>query len=944
MWNPKSLNNKIYQFLQVLEDNSIHLAFICETWFQSQNNMVTALLKEFGFSTFHSNRTDKGGGGVAIISRGNFQPKFEKVFKYLSFECVLQTLKVKNSPNITVIVIYRHFGEPFATFLEEFQVFIEYVTQNFKCYVICGDFNVHVNKPTDTQCIKFTDILNTFSLQQSVKSPTHELGNTLDLIISDPDCIMVNNVEVDNSDIDKSDHSLIYFNILSNIESCSTKVLSYRDFNSVDMPLFHADISLGTAKYLSEASNLDFKSCIELYNNIYSDTVNKHAPIITKVVNAVNRPRWMDREYVEQRKQRRILYKEWKNEKSPENRTNYEVTRDAVIVLGKEKRRIYYSNVIKSNSQLQLFSVFNGLFDNTNQFSLPFTENYDLLAAKFNNYFVDKIENIRNNLPTPKANIHSHNNNITTFNLFKEVSMCDLLKHVNGSKIKTAKNDPIPAFLLKSSTSQLLPSILHLVNSSLATGSIEGLKDSVIVPILKKAGLDLDSLSNYRPVCGGMYVDKIIQKCVLVQLCDHMDLNNLNIPYQSGYKSAHSCETVLLNIVDRVLLNLDNGMCCILLLLDLSAAFDTVDHDELIDILENELGLSGTVLEWFKSFLYGRKQATSVKGCTSEFTDVSYGVPQGSVLGPVLFNIYIRNFIKLLTDAGFIVHGYADDHQVISSFRIEFQYSALGHSLPKCLGIISEFMTSHFLKLNASKSKLLIFSPHNIRDKMCFDNVYIGSNLFLPVSSDAMNLGARIDSDLNFSSHISMLLSLSYKHVTNIGRTRKYLTSDEIRTLVHALIMSRLDNCNSILYGISECEIGRLQRLQNSCARLIYGRKKFDHVTDLFYKLHWLPVKQRIFYKALLFVFKIFLGIAPIYLINCLTVTDIEDRVLLVPRTLTSYGDRAFTNYAPRLWNALPLYIRKSATISYFKSHLKHHLFSNYDEFKTRVNRYNTYI
>ena len=124
----------------------------------------------------------------------------------------------------------------------------------------------------------------------------------------------------------------------------------------------------------------------------------------------------------------------------------------------------------------------------------------------------------------------------------------------------------------------------------------------------------------------------------------------------------------------------------------------------------------------------------------------------------------------------------------------------------------------------------------------------------------------------------------------------------------------------------------------------IYGRKKFDHVSDLFYKLHWLPVKQRIFYKALLFVFKIFLGIAPIYLINCLTVTDIEDRVLLVPRTLTSYGDRAFTNYAPRLWNALPLYIRKSATISYFKSHLKHHLFSNYDEFKTRVNRYNTYI
>ena len=151
---------------------------------------------------------------------------------------------------------------------------------------------------------------------------------------------------------------------------------------------------------------------------------------------------------------------------------------------------------------------------------------------------------------------------------------------------------------------------------------------------------------------------------------------------------------------------------------------------------------------------------------------------------------------------------------------------------------------------------------------------------------------------------------------------------------MHAFVISRLDNCNSLLYGISECEIQRLQRLQNSCARLIYGKNKFDHVSSLFYELHWLPVKSRIFFKALLFVFKIFLGIAPTYLINCLTVINVEDRILHVPSSITSYGDRAFSIFAPRLWNALPLYIRKSLTIPYFKSHLKHHLFSNYEDFK----------
>ena len=470
------------------------------------------------------------------------------------------------------------------------------------------------------------------------------------------------------------------------------------------------------------------------------------------------------------------------------------------------------------------------------------------------------------------------------------------------------------------------------------------MKESVIIPILKKTGLDLDDLSNYRPVCGGLYIDKLIQKSVLVQLNDHMDSNDLHIIYQSGYKRHHGCETVLLSIVDDILLNLDNGSCCILLLLDLSAAFDTVDLDILLDILSNELGLGGTVLEWFKSFLYGRTQATSIKGCNSEFINVGCGVPQGSVLGPVLFNIYIRNFIKLLRDAGFVVHGYADDHQVTSAFRIEFQYHALGYALPRCLGIISQFMSSHFLKLNAGKSKLLVFSPHNLRDKVYINDVYLGSNLFLPVSFEAMNLGARLDSQLNFSPHISMLLSQSYKQVANIAKIRRYLTNDDVKSLVYALIMCRIDQNNSIMYGICESEIARLQRLQNSCARLIYGKKKFEHVSGLFAELHWLPIKRRIIFKALLFVFKIFIGIAPLYLITCVTITSPENRILHVPKTLTSYGDRAFSNFSPRLWNALPDFIRKANTISYFKSHLKHHLFANYDNYVRNVNRYRRYL
>ena len=152
----------------------------------------------------------------------------------------------------------------------------------------------------------------------------------------------------------------------------------------------------------------------------------------------------------------------------------------------------------------------------------------------------------------------------------------------------------------------IITSLVYLINLSLSTGSMEGLRDSVITPILKKAGLDPESLSNYRPVCSSLYIDKLIQSSVLVQLNEHMSSNALHISQQSGYKRNHSCETVLLRILNDVLISLDSGICSVLLLLDLSAAFDTVDHELLLDILSEEIGLKGTVLNWFASLLCGR--------------------------------------------------------------------------------------------------------------------------------------------------------------------------------------------------------------------------------------------------------------------------------------------------------------------------------------------------
>ena len=676
--------------IQILEDNSTNICLLSETWLKSQNNPVTSLLNESGFKICHSNRSDMKGGGVAVISKSVYQTKFEKSCNYTSFECVIQTLTIcSNIPSLTLIVIYRHGAQCISVFLDEFYNFLEYVTSTFKCFIISGDFNIHVNKVNESSTIKFNDILNTFSLVQSINVSTHESGNTLDLLIHDPNMITICDITVDTeerpgSDISR-DHYMISFKLMCNIAVIEKREIHYRDYKNLVLPNFHADIINCNETYVMNADANDFKSSLDLYVNTYSNIVNNHAPVVNKLVNAVTRPPWMDFEFVAARRERRQLYKKWKQERTDENETNYKESKAAVDALSKKKRCDYFQEQINSsnNSQGELFKVFYNLVDNKKQSELPYSENYNVLANSFNNFFVSKIENIRKNFtwsnnPIPLQEV---NNNISTFSDFNAVTAEDLLKVITSSKIKTASNDPLPAFLLKSSVEHILPSLVHLVNVSLQTGSMDGLTDSIVTPILKKAGLEKNTLSNYRPVCAGLYIDKLIQKSALSQLNEHMSLNDLHIPYQSGYKVHHNCETVLLKIVNDIHVNWDSGSCSLLLLLDLSAAFDTVDLDELFSILYNEIGLRGTVLNWFKSFLSNRKQSTNVKGCTSDYIPMKYGVPQGSVLGPVLFNIYIRNFIGLLRKAGYTVHGYADDHQVLTAFRIEFQFETLAYSL-----------------------------------------------------------------------------------------------------------------------------------------------------------------------------------------------------------------------------------------------------------------------
>ena len=199
----------------------------------------------------------------------------------------------------------------------------------------------------------------------------------------------------------------------------------------------------------------------------------------------------------------------------------------------------------------------------------------------------------------------------------------------------------MPTSLLRQCLDEIAPYITDIVNASLETGLVpQSFKQAIVKPLLKNSGLDPDNLKNYRPVSNLPFVSKILEKVVLEQLSNHIARNGLQVCFQSAYRQHHSTETALLRIVNDLLQVIDKGKSTILTLLDLSAAFDTLDHDILLGRLRNTFGVSDTALNWFHSYLHERKQVVSIGRSQSKEQNILYGVPQGSVLGPVLFVLY----------------------------------------------------------------------------------------------------------------------------------------------------------------------------------------------------------------------------------------------------------------------------------------------------------------
>ena len=319
--------------------------------------------------------------------------------------------------------------------------------------------------------------------------------------------------------------------------------------------------------------------------------------------------------------------------------------------------------------------------------------------------------------------------------------------------------------------------------------------------------------------------------------------------------------------------------------------------------------------------------------------ELDFGVPQGSCLGPLLFVIYSSKLFDIIERHLPQAHCYADDTQLYLSFKAgdSTDETAALSSMESCILDIQNWMLTDKLKLNAGKTEFLLIGTKKQLEKVTIAQVKVGSSSVKPSMGPVKNLGAWFDANLNMLQHINKICSSSFYHLHNIRRIRKYLSCQTTKLLVHAFITSKLDYCNSLLYGLPKSHIAKLQRVQNSAARLVMNVPRFCHITPVLTDLHWLPVVYRIQFKILIIAFKCLYGLAPMYLselVNRSTRTRYNLRsansLLLVPASAKSkitLGDRSFKAAAPKLWNKLPSDLRNLSNLSAFKSQLKTYLF-----------------
>jgi hypothetical protein len=472
----------------------------------------------------------------------------------------------------------------------------------------------------------------------------------------------------------------------------------------------------------------------------------------------------------------------------------------------------------------------------------------------------------------------------------------------------------------------LFPVILTLVNLAIRDGMPLLYKTSAVTPLLKKKCLDPNDLSSYRPVANLSYISKLIERAVVGQIVSHLESNQLLDITQSAYRCHHSCETAILAVLNTAYLAIDKRQVTLLVLLDLSAAFDSVDHLILSQRLR-KCGVVDGAHDWIMSYLSNRSQLVMIPGGNSSPLPLPCGVPQGSVLGPILFLIYLSGIGGVITPFDIHFALYADDIQLYVSTSVSDLPLTIAR-MEKCILALKDWLAASLLTLNGLKTEAIILGSPTILKKITFTHISV-AGIDIPFRPTVRDLGVTLDSSLTFHTYITHVCRKSFIRLRLVSRLRKSISTAHYAMLTSSLVLSNLEYCAALFLQLPTTILSKLQLVINAVFRSVYRLKKSDHISDLQRSKGCRSIQQRVHLRVASILFKALHQNAPGYIAQMLIphssgrgLRSDSKNLLFCPRVSSAIGSRAFSVAAPVLWNSLPQDVRDASSLAQLQNRM----------------------
>ena len=940
--NACSVVNKADEFEDISRTIKPAAMFATESWMDESCPKGTAVPE--GYYVIRKDRTSefkqkygkKNGGGIAIFVRKGVKISIETHMNDNRNEILWCTLKL-NKIKYLIGVIYRGSYTDLLKPDSEGNMEMEELLHKAldRHIMLIGDLNCDTSKAKvdqDADTRKLTNLAEEYELKQLIEKPTRfadHIATTIDHIWVRDDSL----VRKAGTCPGISDHCGIYAYIREKLD-VEERNIRCRNFKSFNAEEYKEDIvrNIKDSNFQEELERKDVNAAFNSWINSLKEAADKHAPWKEfKKKTSQNIP-WLSNEVGEVRKTKNMYLKLYRLYRRPEDHELYKIAKNKQTHLSRKCKREYYTRKIEEykGDSKKMWNILNDVTNRNYKEDITPDVVDEETANRFNHFFANvglQVQKKLNVLIT-RPNLNKHGN----FKFHPEsIEKVEYLIRRIKPNVATG-HDELSERLIKEATPVILEDLKNLINLSYETCTFPDQLKTATVKALHKKGGNNDP-AQYRPVSILTTVSKVFERSAVEQLTNYYDSIKLLNPRQHAYRKNHSTTTILFELIETTKRHIDEGNYVAIASLDLSKAFDSLAHNLILKKLD-ETGLNENATTWIESYLTNRKQTVKFGNIESKQETVESGVPQGSILGPLLFITCTNDIIEELKD--YDIYSYADDMQILIKGKSVEQ---LGKKLEVAIQKANSYYNNNSLLCNPTKTEVMLLGTkirlsqaNNLKVKVSNEE----ETKILTGQDSLKILGVNVDQSIDWTKHTSIIKQRALNSIRNLHRINQLIPMKQRRILYTSLVTPHFSYADTIWNncGITNCN--KVQQAQNFAAKSMIGAKKQSSSTEALKKLQLIPLHEKRNINAAVHVKKALIGKAPenIQQMYANQLSKEETRAATrgdfnYPRhKLNQYQQGAFYT-SLKTWNSIPVHLRNNS-ITTFKANLQAHLTEKY--------------